>query len=54
LWQLDGFALVFGPDLLVGAHTMGSMAANTEVGVIIRLELLLFNPRLLAGTRISR
>jgi hypothetical protein len=42
IWQLDQFAFVFGPDLLVGSHTMGSMPANTEVGVIVRLDLMLF------------
>jgi len=52
LWQLDGFAFVFGPDLLVGAHTMGGMPANTEVGIILRLDIMAFNPRRLAGTRI--
>jgi len=52
IWQLDQFAFVIGPDLLIGAHTMGSMAANTEVGIIVSVDVMAFNPLRLVGTRI--
>ena len=52
IWQLNQIAFVFGPDLLLGAHTMGSMGANFEKGIIVSVNVMAFNPLRLVGTRI--